>query len=91
LTKTEFTVEWAKGTKKDLQAINKGDVAKIFAAVDLLRTNPRPAKMKRLVASENQFRVRVGDYRIIYQVEDSRLVILVIRIAHRRDVYRNLN
>ncbi len=89
MTKFSFTVEWAKGTKKDLQALDKQTQRRVFAAVELLRINPRPSKMKRLVSPEPTFRVRVGDYRIVYQIEDSRLVILVVRIAHRKDVYKN--
>jgi mRNA interferase RelE/StbE len=91
LTKSSFNVEWAKGIKKDLQALDRPTQLRIFAAVELLRSNPRPSKMKRLVSPEPKFRVRVGDYRIVYQIEDARLVILVIRIAHRKDVYKNIN
>jgi len=91
LTKSSYTVEWAKSIKKDLQALDKPVQRRIFAAVELLRINPRPSKARRLVANEPMLRVRVGDYRIIYQIEDARLVILVVRIGHRKDVYKDLN
>ena len=56
-----------------------------------LAREPRPNQAKPLQGkTENLFRLRVGDYRIVYRVEDLRLVILVIRIGHRREVYRNL-
>ena len=69
--------------------------AKIRQQVDrkilALAREPRPNQAKPLQGkTENLFRLRVGDYRIVYQVEDIRLVILVIRIGHRREVYRNL-
>ena len=91
MTKSSYTVEWAKGIKKDLQALDKPVQRRIFAAVELLRINPRPSKARRLVANEPMLRVRVGDYRIIYQIEDARLVILVVRIGHRKDVYKDIN
>jgi mRNA interferase RelE/StbE len=91
LTKSSYTVEWSSKIKKDLQALDKPVQRRIFAAVELLRINPRPSKALRLVANEPKFRVRVGDYRIIYQIEDERLVILVVRIAHRRDVYKDVS
>jgi mRNA interferase RelE/StbE len=91
LTKSSYTVEWSSKIKKDLQALDKPIQRRIFAAVELLRINPRPSKARRLVANEPMLRVRVGDYRIIYQIEDERLVILVVRIAHRRDVYNDVN
>lgn len=91
MTKSRFQVEWATDVKKDLQALDKNNQKRILAAVELLRVNPRPAKMKKLVSPDPKYRVRVGDYRIIYQIEDSKLIILVLRIGHRRDIYRNRN
>jgi mRNA interferase RelE/StbE len=58
--------------------------AKILA----LGQNPRPQGAKKLRDRDNLLRVRVGDYRILYRVEDDRLVVLVVRIGHRREVYR---
>ncbi|MDX2055276.1 MAG: type II toxin-antitoxin system RelE/ParE family toxin [Polyangiaceae bacterium] len=54
---------------------------------DSLADEPRPSGAKKLVESD-YWRVRVGDYRVVYSIEDSVLVILVIRVGHRRDVYR---
>lgn len=53
-----------------------------------LEENPRPFGLKKLVAEENLYRIRVGDYRIIYQIQDKILLILVIKIGHRKDIYR---
>ncbi|MCD4726205.1 MAG: type II toxin-antitoxin system RelE/ParE family toxin, partial [Pirellulales bacterium] len=53
-----------------------------------LAKNPRPAGAKMLAGPNRFLRVRVGDYRIIYRVEDDRLVVLVVRVGHRREVYR---
>jgi mRNA interferase RelE/StbE len=61
--------------------------ARIAAAIDGLAINPRPAGAAKLAGSDD-FRVRVRDYRIVYAVDDSRRIVIVARIAHRREVYR---
>ena len=61
---------------------------RIGRAIDALEINPRPPGCIKLTGVENVWRVRVGDYRILYEVFDQRLSILVIRIANRRDAYR---
>ena len=63
---------------------------RIARKVDSLADNPRPHGSTKLQASKNLYRIRAGDYRIIYEVKDDVLLILVIRIGHRREVYRNL-
>ena len=61
---------------------------KIIDAIDELARTPRPPGVKKLTGSDSSYRIRVGDYRILYQIKDRELTILVIRIAHRRDAYR---
>ena len=66
----------------------RGSVAdRIEAAIDGLATNPRPPGSVKL-AGRDDFRVRVGDYRIVYAVDDAEDLVIIARIAHRRDVYR---
>ncbi len=62
---------------------------RIQAALDLLAEQPRPPAATRLVGGAGEWRVRTGDYRIVYEIEDGRLLILVLRIAHRREVYES--
>ena len=61
---------------------------RVRAAIDLLADEPRPPSCVALAGEESVYRVSVGDYRILYEVIDARLVIQVIRVGHRRDVYR---
>jgi mRNA interferase RelE/StbE len=56
----------------------------------VLAENPRPPGCVKLVGEERAYRVRTGDYRVLYEIYDDRLVVLVVRVAHRRDVYRGL-
>lgn len=62
---------------------------RIQAAVDLLAEQPRPPAATRLVGGAGEWRVRTGDYRIVYEIEDDHLLILVLRLGHRREVYES--
>ena len=61
---------------------------RIDTRIRVLSENPRPSGIKKLAGDENLYRLRVGDYRIIYQIQDKALLVLVIKISHRREVYR---
>ena len=56
--------------------------------MDALAANPRPRGVKKLTGLDDLYRIRVADYRIVYQIQDDRLIVLVVRIGHRKDVYR---
>jgi mRNA interferase RelE/StbE len=73
----------AKGIEKLPRTLQR----RIFARLETLTTNPRPPGSVKLTGQE-AYRVRVGDYRVIYIVEDDELVVVVIDVGHRRDVYR---
>jgi len=62
--------------------------ARVLSALDGLKENPRPRGSKKLKGEDNLWRIRVGDYRVVYTIEDDKLIILVVRVAHRRDVYQ---
>lgn len=72
---------------KELKKIPKQDLSRIIAKIRSLSSNPRPLGCEKLSADE-EYRVRQGSYRIIYSIEDDKLVVLVIKIGHRKDVYR---
>jgi mRNA interferase RelE/StbE len=57
-------------------------------AIDTLAENPRPAGCVKLQGAQELYRVRVGDYRIVYQIQDAMLIVLVVQIGHRREIYR---
>ncbi len=61
---------------------------RIVAAIDALASEPRPAGAVKLQGADEFWRIRVGQYRVIYAIHDDALVVLVVRIAHRKDVYR---
>ncbi|MEO7373738.1 MAG: type II toxin-antitoxin system RelE/ParE family toxin [Terrimesophilobacter sp.] len=59
------------------------------AVIDLLAADPRPPRAIQLVGGAGEWRVRTGDYRIIYEIHDDRLVVLVLRVGHRREIYES--
>ena len=62
---------------------------RIQAALELLAVEPRPPAATRLVGGSGEWRVRTGDYRIVYEIHDDELLVLVLRVGHRRDIYRS--
>ncbi|WP_062519518.1 type II toxin-antitoxin system RelE family toxin [Demequina silvatica] len=81
-----FRVEMRPQALKALRRIHPRDRTRIYAAIELLARDSRPPASRRLVGSD-YFRVRVGDYRVIYSIDDGRLLILVLTVGHRREVY----
>jgi mRNA interferase RelE/StbE len=85
-----YTIEIREDATKAAEKLPRKMRDAIYAAVAGLADNPRPQGCKKLAYAEPLYRIRVGDYRIIYTIQDKRLVVLVIHIAHRKDVYRRL-
>ncbi len=84
-----FAIEITRPAQRQLRKLDRRARARVSARIDLLAEDPRPAAVKRLQATAAVlYRVREGDYRIVYQVEDERLLILVVTIGHRKEVYR---
>ena len=61
---------------------------RIADAIGELRSDPRPAGVVKLAGDENLWRIRIGNYRVVYEIHNDRLMVLVLRVAHRKDVYR---
>ena len=83
-----YELVFKKSVAKDLRAIPKQDVKRILQRISSLAHNPRPVGCEKLSGQE-RYRVRQGVYRIIYEIEDARLIVLVVKVAHRREVNRS--
>lgn len=83
-----YRVLFKPSVEKALHRLPISVQIRIVAAVDGLQDNPRPPGAVKLTGEPDLWRIRVGDYRVIYSIDDERLIILVVRIAHRKDVYR---
>jgi len=84
---SSFTVRIERTPRKFLKTVQISDRKRIDAALMLLAENPIPPKAKKLSARDG-YRIRVGDYRIIYEIQKNILVVLIIDIGHRREIYR---
>jgi len=83
-----YNVRLKKSAEKDLRRIEKSRVPSLIAAIEKLEENPRPQGCRKLVGSDNSYRIRIGDYRVVYLVDDAVYVVEVERVRHRKDVYR---
>lgn len=84
----KYDVRLRKSVAKDLAPVPKQDVQRIMVAIQSLADNPRPVNSKKLSGSE-KYRFRCGVYRILYEIQDSLLVVCVVKVGHRREVYRD--
>lgn len=82
------TIEFTPRAEKDFRASPPEIRRRLAPKIDALKQNPRPRGAKSLEGPDGVLRLRVGDYRILYQVQDDRLVVLLVKIGHRREIYR---
>ena len=82
-----YRIEWKHSAVKELKRLPKEVVVRILKAVEQLAANPYPSGVRKLIGSEHSYRLREGSYRIIYTVSSSALLIEIIRVGHRKDVY----
>ena len=84
-----YNVLIAVSAIKELEAIDrKGDRQRVVRAIQALADNPRGPGCEKLAGPQGRYRVRVGSYRVVYAVQDTRRVVDVVKIGHRREVYR---
>ena len=86
---SRWAVEFSRAGRKDFDAIRDGRLAKwIRAAIHALADDPRPKGCRKLEGRKDEWRVRVGTWRVIYRIEDARLVVVVVEVGPRGEVYR---
>ncbi|NHN54536.1 type II toxin-antitoxin system RelE/ParE family toxin [Calidifontibacter sp. DB0510] len=84
-----YRIEVAPAAVRQLRKLDHAARRRVQAAIELLADNPRPTGASKLVGGDGAWRVCTGDYRIIYQIDDGVLLILVVAVGHRRDIYRH--
>jgi mRNA interferase RelE/StbE len=83
-----YEIVLRKSVSKDLEPIPKRDVQRIIADIAELAINPRPPQSRKLSGSE-KYRLRCGAYRVLYEIQDAVLIVCVVKVGHRREVYRS--
>jgi mRNA interferase RelE/StbE len=83
-----YTIEFSNSALHDFKALDRAVQRRISPRIDALATDPFPSGSKKLQGEPNLFRIRAGDYRVIYRVDGKRITVLILKIGHRRDVYR---
>ena len=83
-----YRLEFAPRAHRQFGNLPGSIQARLRPAIEALAENPRPHGVKKLAGEENLYRIRVGDYRVIYKIQGEILVFLIVKIGHRREVYR---
>lgn len=84
----EYTITFARSARKELERLSATVISRVFPRIEALAQNPRPPSCRKIQGYENLWRIRVGDYRVIYQVFDDELVVDIVTVRHRDQAYR---
>ena len=87
---TAYQVEFVRSARKEFERLPAKLRVRVVEALNILSQNPHSEflRVKKLKGAEELYRIRIGDHRLVYEVRDERLVVIVVKIGHRRDVYR---
>ena len=84
----KYTVIISRASRKVIDRLDGDMHSRIIRKLEMLEDNPRTVGVEKLSGTDNLYRVRVGDWRVVYMIQDRNLIILVLKVAHRREVYR---
>ena len=85
-----YTILFQPAARRELAGVQRREQTRLMAAIESLAENPHPPGCAKMSGFTDIWRIRVGDFRIVYRIVDQRLIVEVIRIGHRREVYRGL-
>ena len=89
MTAPRYTIEVVRRAQREIRKLSRANQERVRKAILDLAQDPRPEGARKLQGStEPLYRIRTGDYRVIYEVQDDRLIVLVVRVRHRREAYR---
>ena len=83
----DYSILFARSARKELAALSNSLIERILRKIESLAVEPRPAGCKKLQGNSNLWRIRIGDYRVVYSIDKVIEIIEIIRIKHRREVY----
>jgi mRNA interferase RelE/StbE len=82
-----YAVQLKPSARKELESLPSSVLTRVFRKIELLADDPRPAGCKKLKGYKDQWRIRMGDWRVVYIVDDPAKLVSITRIAHRREIY----
>lgn len=85
---TSYRLVWKASAEKELRKLPREIIARLVNLAENLAVNPFPPGTRKLAGTHNVYRVRSGDYRMVYEVHGGKLIVQIIRVGHRREVYR---
>ncbi len=83
-----YEIQWKHSAEKELRGIDRQFISRILKAVNSLSEDPFPSQHRKLQGSESSYRIRIGDYRVIYQTDIENKIIVIYHVRHRKDIYR---
>ncbi len=83
----KYSVEFSRRAARQIDDLEANLRIRVIKRIEALSDNPRPLGVQKLAGSEDDYRIRIGDYRVVYEIRDALLVVLVMKVAHRRQVY----
>ncbi|GIW40904.1 MAG: hypothetical protein KatS3mg076_1481 [Candidatus Binatia bacterium] len=84
----EYAITFARSARRELESLDDPLLARVLARIEGLAKEPRPPGSRKLRGGQNLWRLRVGNYRIVYGIDDRRRVVDIVTIRHRREAYR---
>ncbi len=88
MPKRKYKIAFASAAMRQLRKLPTDDQKRILRAIKSLEDDPRPAGVKKLQGADALWRIRIAEYRVVYEIQGPKLIVLVLRIAHRKDIYR---
>lgn len=85
---TDYKISFTRSARKELSRLEKATVIRIVTQIEKLIENPHPPGCRKIQGAIDLWRIRIGNYRVIYQIIDQELIIEVVAVRHRRDAYR---
>lgn len=84
----KYAIDYSPPAAREIRKLDRVAAQRVLAAISLLAQDPRPASSIQLQGGTGERRIRVGHYRVVYEIHDEEILVLVLRVAHRREVYR---
>ena len=85
----EYAITFARSARKELERLNTNVLGRIFPKIEALAQNPRPPSCRKLRGFDGLWWIRIGDYRVIYQILDDKMAVDIVAVRHRSQVYRS--